>query len=120
MAEIVTTVEAVTAFVVIRNPALVAPAGTVTVAGTVVLGSLLLNVTTVPPLGAGPFRVTVFVPVTCVPPITETGYSETPDNATGFTVRLDGTVIPLYVADTVTGVVTVTDVVLITKLGDTV
>ena len=47
------------------------PAGTVTVAGTWAAGSLELKVTTVPPVGAVPVRVTV--PVELVPPVTELG-----------------------------------------------
>jgi hypothetical protein len=62
-ADMVTTRLAVTGLVVITKLVLVAPAGTVTEAGTEVLGSLVESVTTVPPEGAGPFKVTVFIPV---------------------------------------------------------
>lgn len=41
------------------NVALVLPAGTVTLAGTVAAGESSLSDTTAPPLGAGPLKVTV-------------------------------------------------------------
>ena len=53
--------------------ALVCPAATVTLAGTVAAALLLDNVTTVPPLGAAAVRVTV--PVELVPPVTVLGFS---------------------------------------------
>jgi hypothetical protein len=49
----------------------VLPAATVTVEGTVAAGSLLLSATAAPPVGAGPFSVTV--PVEPVPPVTLDG-----------------------------------------------
>jgi hypothetical protein len=90
----VTVVLAVTAWVVIRNATLVALVGTVTVAGTLALGLLLLSVTTVPPLAAGPFSVTVFMPVICIPPTREVGYSEIADNASGATFSVAVCVAP--------------------------
>jgi len=57
---------AVTDELVTLKVALVAPAGPVTVAGTATLALLLVSVTTVPPVGAGPLRVTV--PVVPIPP----------------------------------------------------
>ena len=53
--------------------ALVCPAATVTLAGTVAAALLRDNVTTVPPLGAAALRVTV--PVELVPPVTVLGFS---------------------------------------------
>ena len=76
-----------TAEVVIVNVALVAPAATVTLARTwaaVVL--LLVRVTTAPPDGAGPVKVTV--PVDEVPPITELGLRLTEVSAAAVTVRV--------------------------------
>ena len=51
--------------------ALVCPAATVTLAGTVAAALLLDNVTTVPPVGAAAVRVTV--PVELVPAVTVLG-----------------------------------------------
>ncbi len=59
-----------TALVLIVKFAVVAPAVTVTLAGTVAtVVLLLLSVTTAPPDGAGPLNVTV--PVGELPPVTE-------------------------------------------------
>ena len=72
VAEMVTRVVVLTAVVVIVKETDVAFAGTVTEAG--VLATVLLeleSVTTAPPLGARPFRVTV--PVTLRPPIVVDG-----------------------------------------------
>src|SRR5437762_287206 len=69
----VTAVDAVTALVLIVNVALVAPAATVTLEGTVAAAVLLLESATVaPPAGAAPLNVTVPVE-DCVPPITLVG-----------------------------------------------
>ena len=70
-----------------------APAATVTEAGTVVLGSLLVSVTTAPPDGAGPFKLTVAVVET--PPRTEADVKVTVEAASGPTVRVAGTLTPL-------------------------
>jgi len=60
--EIVTEALAATLWVVTANVALVVPAATITDAGTDAAAELLLeSVTTEPPDGAGPFRVTVAV-----------------------------------------------------------
>ncbi len=73
-AEIVTGVDAVTALVLTVNVALLAPAATVTLAGTVAVDVLLLERETVaPPAGAGPLSVTV--PVAGDPPVTLVGFS---------------------------------------------
>jgi hypothetical protein len=73
VAVMVTGVEAVTAVVFTVNVALVAPAATVTLAGTVAADALLERDTTAPLLGAGPLRVTV--PVEEEPPVTLLGLS---------------------------------------------
>src|SRR5438445_10993729 len=63
----VTGVDVVTALVLTVNVALLAPAATVTLAGTVAVDVLLLvRVTAAPPAGAGPLSVTV--PVEEFPP----------------------------------------------------
>jgi hypothetical protein len=84
----VTDVEAVTLAVLTVNVALLAPAATVTVAGTVAVDVLLLErETTAPPVGAGPLSVTV--PVEGDPPVTLVGVSvseETVGRGCGSTV----------------------------------
>ena len=73
---IVTAVVAATGLVVAVNVAVVAPAATVTDAGTWAAAVLLeVNVTTAPPVGAGPLSVTV--PVEEVPPGTVAGLTLT-------------------------------------------
>ena len=69
----VTGVEAVTALVFTENVALVDPAATVTLDGTVAEVLLLERLTVTPPLGAAPLRVTV--PVEADPPVTLLGLS---------------------------------------------
>ena len=67
----VAEVEAVTEVVVTVKFALVAPAGTVTLAGTAVAPELSESDTTAPPLGAAALKVTV--PVDALPPVTLLG-----------------------------------------------
>ena len=68
-------VDAATALALTVNVALVAPAATVTLEGTLAAVVLLLeSVTCAPPVGAGPLRVTV--PVEEFPPVTLVGFSE--------------------------------------------
>ena len=78
---------AVTVLLVVVKVAVVAPAATVTEVATVAAVVLLLvSVTTVPPVGAAPFR--VMVPVLFAPPVTAVGLRDTEDSATGFTVSV--------------------------------
>ena len=86
-AEIVTAVEPDTTLVVTANVALLAPAATVTLAGTVAADVLSLDSdTTAPPTGAGPLSVTV--PVEGLPPARWTGSPAREVNAgSGVTVR---------------------------------
>src|SRR5207247_438380 len=73
-AEMLTVVDAATALVLTVNVALVAPAATVTLEGTLAAVVLLLeSVTTAPPVGAAPLSVTV--PVEEFPPVTLVGFS---------------------------------------------
>ncbi len=69
----VTAVDAATAVVFTGNVALAAPAGTVTVEGTLAAPLLLESMTWAPPAGAGPLSVTVPVE-DCAPPITVVGF----------------------------------------------
>src|SRR5437588_629199 len=105
-AEMVTAVDATTALVVAVKLALLAPAGTVTLAGTAAtLGLLLARETTAPPLGDGPLRVTVPVE-DCVPPVTLVGFSVSDDRVVvgGVTVRCAVLLAPPYDAERVTAV----------------
>jgi hypothetical protein len=85
-AEIVTLVEALTEVVEIANVALVAPAGTVTVVGTVATAtSLLESATDTAPACAVRNKVTV--PVEALPASTFVGFRLSPTSVTdGFTV----------------------------------
>lgn len=68
-----TAVDAVTETVVTVNVALEAPAGTVTLAGTVAVAELEASDTTAPPVGAALVNVTV--PCEVPPPVTLAGLS---------------------------------------------
>ena len=91
----VTSVFAATALVVMVNDGeTIAPPATVTEAGTVALGELLVSVTTAPPDGAGPFSATVFA-VVDAPPTTDMG-----DRVTELTVTFaEGRVVAETVID---------------------
>ena len=87
-----TAVDADTALVVIANVALVAPAATVTLAGTLAALVLLLeSATTAPLAGAAPLSVTVPVE-DCVPPTTVAGLSVSEESVAAGIVafELDG------------------------------
>ena len=73
-AEIVAEVGMRTADVFTLNVALLAPARTVTLAGTLAAPLLLESITCAPPAGAGPLNVTVPVE-NCTPPRTLEGFS---------------------------------------------
>jgi hypothetical protein len=87
---IVTMVFAATAPVFTAKVALVAPAATVTLAGTVAAALLLDNATVAPPCGAAPLNVTV--PVDALPPTTLVGLSESVESVTADGVPLGVTV----------------------------
>jgi hypothetical protein len=84
---IVTAVEEATVLVVAVKVAVVAPAATVTEAGTWAAAVLLDDrETTAPPVGAGLSRVTV--PVEDTPPSTEVGFTLTPLKAAASAVTV--------------------------------
>ena len=92
-----TDVDAATTDVATANVAVVAPAATVTLAGTVAADALLLaSVTTAPPKGA--FADSVTVPVDPVPPTTLVGLSVTEASVAaggaGVTVTIEVRVTP--------------------------
>src|SRR2546430_681090 len=82
-AEILTVVEKITRDVFTLKVALVAPSGTVTLAGTVAAALLLERETRAPPLGAGPFSVTVPVEDPSGPPRTLVGVSVSEERMAG-------------------------------------
>jgi len=98
-AEIVTVVVSITTVVLTVNVALVAPAGTVTLAGTrATEGSLLESETTAPPLGAGPLNVTVPVEDPSGPPTTLDGSRVSEVRVGGVTVSVAGLLVALPAA----------------------
>jgi hypothetical protein len=115
LADTVTDVEAVTVVVVTVKVAVVAPAGTVTLAGSDAAALLSDNVTTVPAEGAGPVKVTV--PVEEVPPVTLEGLSVREVRAERSTVKVAVLVVPLSTAEIVTEVLADTGVVVIVNVA---
>ena len=77
-AEMVAKVDAVTEVVVTVKLVLVAPASTVTLAGTVAAVELSESDTTAPPVGAAALKVTV--PVVELPPTTPVGLSDSAES----------------------------------------
>jgi hypothetical protein len=94
-------VAAVTWVVVTANVAVVAPAATKTVAGTLAAELELERLTVIPVGPAAPLSVTV--PVTAVedPPMTEVGATEKADKVAGVTVRTAPIVVEPSFAETV-------------------
>jgi hypothetical protein len=76
----VTAAETVTALVLTVNVALVVPAVTVTLEGTLAAPLLLESITWAPPVSAGPLSATVPVEV-CMPPVTLVGFSVSEERA---------------------------------------
>jgi hypothetical protein len=81
-AEIAAEVEIRTVDVLTVKVALLAPAGTITLKGTLAAPLLLESITVAPPAGAGRLRVTVPVE-DCTPPITLVGFSLSEDTVGG-------------------------------------
>ena len=70
--------DAATVLVLIVKAALVVPAGTATLEGTLAAPLLLESITCAPPAGAGPLSVTVPVD-DCAPPVTLAGLNVSED-----------------------------------------
>jgi hypothetical protein len=103
-AEIVAVVEPTTGFVLTVKVALVLPAGTITLEGTLAAVLLLESRTCAPPAGAGPFSVTVPVDVPSGPPTTLVGLRVSEDTTGGSTVSVAVCVPPPKDAEMVTAV----------------
>jgi len=86
VAEMLAVTVAETPVVETVNVAEVAPAGTVTEAGTVALALSDWRLTVIPPVGAAPLSVTV--PTEDTPPRTLESESDSPVNWTGLIVRV--------------------------------
>ena len=116
-----TAVLSATALVPMLKVALVAPAGTVTVAGMEAAPLLSESATCAPPAGAGAVRVTV--PEAPVPPVTLVGLTLTAETAGGNTVRVTLCVPPpeeavmLTLVDALTGLVATLNVALVAPPG---
>jgi hypothetical protein len=111
----VTEVDEATPLVVIVKVVLVDPAAMVTLAGTFAADVLLLcKVTTAPPAGAAPLKVTV--PVELFPPTTEVGFLAIDESVAALTVRAVVRAMP-YVPVIVTDVLAVTGVVVMVNVA---
>jgi hypothetical protein len=78
----VTGVDVETVLVLTVNVALLAPAVTVTLEGTLAAPLLLESITCAPPLSAGPLSVTVPVE-DCAPPVTLVGFTVSEERVGG-------------------------------------
>src|SRR5947208_10938698 len=87
----VTGVDAATALVLIVKVALLLPAGTITLEGTLAAPLLLESITCASPAGAGPLSVTVPMD-DCAPPITLVGFNVS-EETTGGGVGVTGSII---------------------------
>lgn len=116
-AEMFAVVEVITILVFTTKVALVAPAGTVTLAGTLAARLSLVTRTCEPPAGAGPFRVTVPVEVPRGPPTTLFGLSVSEDTAGGRTVSMAVRAPPPKDAEMVTEVDAATALVVRVKVA---
>ena len=106
-----------TAEVVMLKFADICPAGTATVAGTWAAALVELSVSTVPPGGEAPVRVTV--PVELVPPVTELGVIVTKWTATEApTMKPELTVFPFRVAERFSDTVELDPKVLMLNVAD--
>ena len=115
-AAVILTITVFAIFVVLTvNVALVLPAGTVKLLGTVAAALLLLSVIFAPPEGATMLSVTV--PVDDCPPRTLVGFKVRPDTAGGVIYTLFVTLTPARLAVTLAIVASVTGVVVHTKLA---
>jgi hypothetical protein len=111
----VTVAAEATADVLTVNVAVVAPAETVTLAGTVAEPLSLERLTTAPPTAAGLLNVTV--PVEDVPPMTLVGLSDT-DNNVGAVIVRDAVCVPLNPALIVAVALLFTAVVFTVNVAD--
>src|SRR5437588_33051 len=110
-AEIVAEVDTRTIDVFTVKVALLLPAGTVTMAGTLAAPLPLERVTCAPPAGAGPLSVTVPVE-DCTPPTTLVGFSVSEATVGGMTVSEADLLAPPYDAEMVITVDVATALVL--------